>query len=628
MRKRINTLDASLLLNGISYGEHVMNPHSVIKEVDELVQGSANAFIVRCNPEKPLSDEMYYALARYAKERGFHFGFLYAYQFPPAGQKSHLNEKLVRGIEKIAGDLFLGEFFGEAGSDKAAKDKGYYVEGSEVIALQKPPQNFKNVQEAKENFVRFIRSMTAYDDSIGLDRTWLVEATALFRYELEGGIRTPVLEVLPGNPETLIPFARGAAIGYGRQYWGGFIACEWYGGYRHEDSLKAARLELTYKYLYLSGANITLLESGNHEIRSFGYVLDSESDICRFYRETQKKFQLLIDKNPRLPCGPLAKVAFVAGNLDGYTDFMGGSAWCQFDREEWGNGDAEKSWKLLREVFRDRDWHDPASFAREGLDLNGSPAYGSYDVVPVESPLNVLKNYDYLIFIGWNTMTEELYDKLVKYVHGGGVLLMSCAHLSVNPERGGKREYVRGGDLSELFGCSVDGTERKNHGVKFVRDSYVPGLLYPGTSDFRCDANYTAGYVDYARVRLQGGTVRGMLSDSFFAPKEVFPAVIEYRTGHGTAILCTTENYPGNPAVYPLYSCIVKSILTASHANAELKVTGSDRVRYSLFFDDKTGEEELCFLNTSTEKAVVTIRYRGKKEELLLAPLELRILRF
>lgn len=146
MRKRINTLDASLLLNGISYGEHVMNPHSVIKEVDELVQGSSNAFIVRCNPEKPLSDEMYYALARYAKERGFHFGFLYAYQFPPAGQKSHLNEKLVRGIEKIAGDLFLGEFFGEVGSDKAAKDKGYYVEGSEVIALQKPPQNFKNMQ--------------------------------------------------------------------------------------------------------------------------------------------------------------------------------------------------------------------------------------------------------------------------------------------------------------------------------------------------------------------------------------------------------------------------------------------------------------------------------------------------
>lgn len=36
MRKRINTLDASLLLNGISYGEHVMNPHSVIKEVDRV----------------------------------------------------------------------------------------------------------------------------------------------------------------------------------------------------------------------------------------------------------------------------------------------------------------------------------------------------------------------------------------------------------------------------------------------------------------------------------------------------------------------------------------------------------------------------------------------------------------
>lgn len=629
MRKRINTLNASLMLNGISYGEHVMNPESVIEEVDELVRGSANAFIVRCNPEKPLLDETYFALARYAKAQRFHFGFLYAYQFPPAGRKSHLSAELVRGIEEIAGDLFLGEFFGEAGSDKAAKDKGYYVEGSQVIALQKPPQDFKNMREAKENFVRFIRSMTSYDDSIGLDKTWLVEATALFRYELEGGIRTPVLEVLPGDPEVLIPFARGAAIGYERENWGGFIACEWYGGYRHENILKEARLELTYKYLYLSGANITLLESGNHEIRSFGYHLDYESDTCRFYRETQKKFQSLIEKNPRLPCGPLTKVAFVAGNLDGYTNFMGGSVWCQFDREEWGNGDAEKSWNLLGEVFRSRNWHDPASYAWEGSDLNASPAYGNYDVIPAESPLKVLQGYDYLIFTGWNTMTEDLYVRLTEYVRGGGILLMSAAHLSENPVRGGKPEYVRGGDFSELFGCSAEGTERKNHGVKFVRDSFVPGLLYPGTSDFRCDANYCAGYVDYARVRLQGGTVRGMLGDSFFAPREpVFPVLIENRLGTGVAILCTAEMYPGNPAVYPLYSSVVKALLTASHANADLKVTGSDKVRYSLFFDDKTGEEELCFLNTSMSKAIVSIQYRGENKELLLAPLELRILHF
>jgi hypothetical protein len=80
--------------------------------------------------------------------------------------------------------------------------------------------------------------------------------------------------------------------------------------------------------------------------------------------------------------------------------------------------------------------------------------------------------------------------------------------------------------------------------------------------------------------------------------------------------------------VYPMYSCMVKALLAASHASADLKVEGSDRVRYSLFFDDRTGEEMLCFLNTSVHKNFIEYCYKGKKEELLLAPLELRIVRF
>lgn len=126
-----------------------------------------------------MTDETYCALAKFAKEKNLYFGFLYAYQFPPKGKRSHLNAALVQKLDELAGDLFLGEFFGEAGSDKAAKDKGYYVEGSEVIALQMPPQDFNDMLAAKENFVRFIRSMTAYDDEIGLKKTFLVEATAL-----------------------------------------------------------------------------------------------------------------------------------------------------------------------------------------------------------------------------------------------------------------------------------------------------------------------------------------------------------------------------------------------------------------------------------------------------------------
>jgi len=69
MRKRINTLNASLLLNGVSYGEHVMNPGTVVEDVEKLVRNCSNTFIVRCQPDRPMTDETYCALAKFAKEK-------------------------------------------------------------------------------------------------------------------------------------------------------------------------------------------------------------------------------------------------------------------------------------------------------------------------------------------------------------------------------------------------------------------------------------------------------------------------------------------------------------------------------------------------------------------------------
>ena len=53
MRNRQNTLNATKMLNGVSYGEHVMNADDIVGEVSRLTKGCANTFIVRCNPEKP-----------------------------------------------------------------------------------------------------------------------------------------------------------------------------------------------------------------------------------------------------------------------------------------------------------------------------------------------------------------------------------------------------------------------------------------------------------------------------------------------------------------------------------------------------------------------------------------------
>ena len=100
---------------------------------------------------------------------------------------------------------------------------------------------------------------------------------------------------------------------------------------------------------------------------------------------------------------------------------------------------------------------------------------------------------------------------------------------------------------------------------------------------------------------------------------------MENKLGDGVAILLTHEKYPGNSVVYPVYRNLVKMLLSHSHANAKVKVTGSDKVRFSLFYEED-GEETLYLLNTAYDtESVVKVLYDGKTEKYVLEPMELKI---
>ena len=626
LMKRQNTLKIGKTHIGLNYGEHVIRADSMTKDLDTLLTRCANSFVVRCRPEVILPDEVYIEIAKFAKERNMSFLILYAYQHPPKGMRSHLKGETVKAMYDVAGELFLGEIFAETGSQSCSMDSEYYVE-MENENLVKPPQDFPDMHAARKRYVDYISQMMEYEKEIGIKNTVMVEPTAISAYALEGGIDVPVLEMLPGDPEKLLAFTRGASIGYEKETFGGFIAHEWYGGYRHDDELKRKRLGLAYKYLYMSGASYIFLESGNTEINSFGDVRDYGDEACKFYRDSAKEHFEFFNNTPRLPYGPYAKVAFVFGEDDGYADFLGGSTWCQFGREEWGKGDRERSWRILSEVYRSTPWHEQENFAADGLDLSGAPAYGTYDVIPAASPLHVMKGYDYLIFVGHNTMSEELYTKLCDYVRGGGVLFAGVAHLATDSRRSGEHEYVRGGDFTDLFGVKLVGKTRENHGVKFYRDSIVENVKYPGTNNLECDANYPSGYADIARLELSGARAAAILADTFLPPEgETIPVLTENKVGEGSAILLSYLAYPGAPEVYPLYKIIVKALLRASHASADIKVAGSDKVRFSVFFDGE-GKRQMWLLNTAfTGEDTVTVYYGGKSEVIRLSSGEVRVI--
>ncbi len=651
MRKRVNKFDTSKILAGAAFPRPTMTVGEVAEMMDKITCGSTDIINIGMNLDfGDLSEiegksvdivnigmnpdnyvkEVIYEIARIAKERGIYFTFLYAYQCAPKGKRSHLDEETVKKLKEIAGEYFIGEMLGETGTTLAGKARGYFVEeGVEpyCMALKRPPQNFKNMTEAKEHYVDYVRQMTEYNASHGI-KSLLVEACAFSKYNLEAGVDIATLEMMPGNPESLIAFTRGAAVGYQKDIWAGYIANEWYGGYRHEDELKEKRLRLAYHYCYLSGANLVYLESGHNGLNSFGYKgLDYDSPISAFYRKTMTEFYRKIKTSRRPSCGPVTEVAFLHGNLDAYTGFMGSSVWTQFDKEEWGKSDPENSWRILDEVYRSADWHEFTNFGKDGKDYSHAPAYGQYDVLPVESDVSVMKNYKLLIFAGWNTMTEEIYKKLKEYVREGGRLILTAAHLNTSDVCGDKPTFLLDGKYADFLGCDIVGVARTNDGVKFRRDGEYPGVEYPGTYDFLCDCNHGNGYLDYAKVEMKGGKTVAFFEDKFSpAPEDmekVRPALIENKYGKGVVSLITHVNYPGNPAAYPLYKVVVKENLTQTHRDSDLKVICGDKVRFSLFYEE-TGEEKLYLLNTDFNlPCFVEVSYKGRVEKVVVDPVSL-----
>ena len=231
-----------------------------------------------------------------------------------------------------------------------------------------------------------------------------------------------------------------------------------------------------------------------------------------------------------------------------------------------------------------------------------------------------MKNYDQLIFIGWNTMTDENMDKLTEYVRLGGRLLLSAAHLNYSAKRKGEYIPPASEKLDALCGVKFTGqTIRTNRGLKFV-DSVDPTLLYPATKSLVCDPLYSAGYVNYLDIETTGANVLAVTSDSFRSAGESNAAVVENRVGGGLVTLVLSEYYPGNPALYPLYTDLVREAVTRSARECEIKVIAPDKLRYTVYEGNK-----MYLLNTDYDLPIsAKIIYNGKETVLTLDSLELK----
>ncbi|MDP6438917.1 MAG: hypothetical protein QGH74_04705, partial [Candidatus Brocadiia bacterium] len=402
------------------------------------------------------------------------------------------------------------------------------------------------------------------------------------------------IESQPGDYDLLYGALRGASRAYGQKEFGAHIAIGAYAGPRAADPLWLKRWQVSLYFSYISGSAFIYPESGH-----MGSTPD-KLECRRILRE----FYQFANIHARPAVGPKVRIGFVYGHLDGFPGLWNKRVWGQAGKK-WLHGPAEWGWDYIKNVHRKEEWFNP--YVVGGQDFSGHLPGGLYDVVPIEAPSKLLNRYPCLIFLGWNTMTEEIYGKLKDYVAGGGHLLMSVPHLSTHLDRAADLKLFRGGDFSDLFGVKITGKgETIVTGVKSVNDCSIPSYTIRNWAHVG-DPCFI-GNMTPARVKLAGAQVLVGAQARHVLPKEEVakrPLLVEHSLGKGKAFLITTWEYPGAKGMEEFVNAILMAVYAGEqtrsnrHLERHVRVAGSDRVRHAVY--SEKGVTTVYLLNTDLD---------------------------
>lgn len=439
----------------------------------------------------------------------------------------------------------------------------------------------RTMDQAKEEYIKYLKVFIDYERrTIGKGPLLDVDSALVFKYHAQAGIDVLCLESMPGDPHLMHAAIRGAAKAYGKP-WGTHIAMACYGGV-HFDELWLKRWKTALYHAYISGAHFVWPECGYYDYdQRQGQKFPFHSAEMKHSRRILRECYQFSRVHTRPGAGPSVTLGVVYGNLDGAPGLWNRYAWGQFKGKKWLEGPAERGWRLVDKFHCKEDW--PNRNVQGKRDFSGNPPYGQYDVVPIEAPLSVLKSYRCLVFLSWNTMTDAIYQKLKRYVRGGGHLLMNLPHLSTGTDRAKAVKLHRGGDFRDLFGVRILGKGKKDvRGMKCLAHSSLPEYRFPL---WRLNADpHFLGEFTPSRLQLAGARVISGYDDFYrITPEQLSlqPILTEHTLGRGKAFLVSAWEYPADEGLLPFTADIIRTVLAGEQG--DIRLLGSDRVRYAVY---------------------------------------------
>jgi hypothetical protein len=451
---------------------------------------------------------------------------------------------------------------------------------------------------ARENLVEILRKriQAAAKDKLLPRPVISIEASGnVAKYLYESGIDRVDLEVIYDKYiELNYAAARGAAIANGEDKFGTDMAMVWYGGNQH-DSMWFKRWKISLYHAFIRGADPIYAEHGLLDYKALGKCLDADSPEVSNFRATLGEFAAFTSAHPRPDGFPSSRIAVISGNLDSYAGQQP-FIWGQRNDEEMRKGFPEDSWQIFNSLFEKQPWQYRYQCGEQ--DFSANPPLGNVDIIPAEASLDIWQRYEGVVFLGWNTMTNEIYEKMQKFVEDGGHLLCGLCHLDERTDRSASVKLPDNQKLCDFFGVEVVNLsfQSGDYGIKFKQRPAAGKYQFPLWSDI-CDPKYYHGGFPMARLEINGAAIVAGLSDGFGDSWDKIlsrPVLTANNYGKGVVMLVNTLAYPAHPGLKDFYQDLLYHFRSAFQSG--ILVESSNAVRYAVYPENEM--EVVYLLNT------------------------------
>ncbi len=372
---------------------------------------------------------------------------------------------------------------------------------------------------------------------------------------------------------------RGTLRGRPHMSFGHHTAIEWYLGFPHND-LKSKRAWLLMLLAFAYGASYIYAENSlfftNTSIRN-----DPEDKFTSDNRAHMQQLYDVTRLQPRFG-EPCAELAVAYGNLESilwYHDdilpeMLDGSTWMENAWNKWKGDTYKPAWRALDA------WLVPVEieqyYGNESILkwFSGNP-YGNVDVVSTDRDSGILSMYKVLAFLGWNTMTEEVLEKLKAYVSSGGVLFISGCQFDRRTMSIGEYDISTAGAES-LLGLSVTGSGEIGGGVTWN------GREYPRAEG----------------VRLCSLDIHGAEVQAY--DDEGNPMLLRNRYGDGEVYFCNYWDHPTAPESVELMKSFMAYL--GGKCRSSFGLDNGFGISCTHWYDTESGLRRLYLVNVNWQK--------------------------